>query len=85
MTGLGGKDQSLSSIADTGVHGVGPEENKPHHTQEPHPPSSLISPGHPGSFLDQTEINRLDEVGPRAVRFDLSLTVGSGSGARFRQ
>ena len=56
-------DQSRSSILDTGVHVVAPKENQSH-IQEIYPLLSLISHGHPGSFSDEAEINRLDGVGP---------------------
>ena len=55
--------QPRASIPGTGVHVVAPEENEPH-IQEMYPPPSPISSGHPGSFSDEAEINRLDEVGP---------------------
>lgn len=82
MRKLGGKDQSRSNIANTGVRIAGPEEREPHHIQVYHPPS-LAPPGHLRSSSNEAEMNRLDEVGPRAVELGSPLTIGSGSEARL--
>ena len=69
-------------MPDTGTHVVGPEENKPHQMQEISDPS-LISSSHPGTSLNQTEINHLDAVSHQAVQLDPPLIMGLGSGTRF--
>ena len=66
-TSASASDQSQIMINDSGVHVVGPEENRPHHVQETYIPPSPISPSHPGNFSNKAEIDCLDGVGPRAV------------------
>ena len=63
-TNASASDLPRITIKDPGVHIVGPEVNRPHHVQKMYLPPPPISPSHPGSFSNRTEIDCLDGVGP---------------------